>query len=97
MIQIIKPDQSPEVLTTKGKERTRLDCEEFERHTKEYLSGKLKMAKADNKIYGDSAMKDVLLTAQNNKCCYCERSRDRVELDVEHYRPKGAVKQTQEG
>ncbi|MFN2393801.1 MAG: hypothetical protein ABR566_17795 [Pyrinomonadaceae bacterium] len=47
-----------------------------------------------NKIYGNRAVKDALMSAQHNKCCYCERSRERGELDVEHYRPKGAVKQS---
>ena len=34
-----------------------------------------------------------LYDSHHGKCCYCERKRDRKrEMDVEHYRPKGEVK-----
>ncbi len=94
MIRINKSAGIPTILTTKGVDRTLLDCDEFNLCPNEYLSGKKKMPEKLNKIYGNRAVKDALMSAQHNKCCYCERSRARVELDVEHYRPKGAVKQS---
>src|SRR5215203_5760547 len=44
-----------------------------------------------------SAIKGVYMKLQHNKCAYCERRLEgpeygRVEHDVEHFRPKNAVK-----
>ena len=45
-------------------------------------------------IYGHREVKDELRVAQHGKCCYCEgRFEAFAAADVEHYRPKGAVKQ----
>jgi len=48
----------------------------------------------DDRIYGDTSVKEALAAAQHKKCCYCE---DEVGSsspgDVEHFRPKGAVSQ----
>ena len=43
----------------------------------------------------DSKVKEFLHNSQHGKCCYCERKRDRkMEMDVEHFRPKCAVKES---
>lgn len=95
MIRIVKPKGScPEILKTAGVNRTHADCQEFNNHPNEYLEGDLKMPVADNEIYGAATVKEALMTIQNGKCCFCERSRDRIELDIEHFRPKGMVKQS---
>lgn len=40
-----------------------------------------------------SHAKESLYESQEGKCCYCERKRDKKrEMDVEHYRPKGGIK-----
>jgi hypothetical protein len=44
-----------------------------------------------------SEIKSAFIQLQNNKCAYCERQlghdrRSRIEHDVEHFRPKNAVK-----
>ena len=54
-----------------------------------------KYPKNTDNIWTD--IKDVFLDLQYNKCAYCERrlggkSYNRSEYDVEHYRPKNAVK-----
>lgn len=46
----------------------------------------------DRTIYGDSEVKQALITAQHGKCCFCER-RVGIDGDVEHFRPKQACKQ----
>src|SRR5215211_2918260 len=94
MIRVTKQKQPPKMLATRGKDQTVEDCDEFRRYKKQYLSGKRKMPEKSNRIYGSRGVKSALSKAQHNKCCYCERSRERAEIDVEHYRPKGAVKQS---
>ena len=38
--------------------------------------------------------KNILYSLHIGKCCYCERkNRNKGEMDVEHYRPKGRVKE----
>lgn len=44
-------------------------------------------------LWRNEKVTDKLHFSHHGKCCYCERRRDRKsEMDVEHYRPKGAVK-----
>ena len=42
-------------------------------------------------IYGDSAIRDKLMSIQHGKCCYCEKRLDSEE--VEHFRPKSSYRQ----
>jgi len=91
MISIIKPD-APEILRTKGVEQTKKDCEMYDSCADDYRSGKAKFDH-DNGIYNAEEVKQCLLAAQHNKCCYCEsKFRSTSYGDIEHYRPKGAVK-----
>ncbi len=48
----------------------------------------------DSAVYGGKTVKDLLINAQHNKCCFCESSLHAQHGDVEHFRPKGAWKQT---
>lgn len=49
--------------------------------------------KADE-IWRNKEVTDKLYESHHGKCCYCERRRDRKrDMDVEHYRPKGEVKE----
>ena len=48
----------------------------------------------DRAIYGHETVRTALRKAQHRKCCYCEGRFDAfASFDVEHYRPKGAVRQ----
>ncbi len=91
MIKIDKPKTAPTILTTKGAERTQIDCDAFDESPDDYRSVKKNKFKFSQAIYGDSEVRKALKKAQNNKCCYCEKLLDKGE--VEHYRPQRAVKQ----
>ncbi len=48
----------------------------------------------DKRIYGHDSVRDALIEAQHKKCCYCEgKFLANAPGDVEHYRPKAAVRQ----
>jgi uncharacterized protein (TIGR02646 family) len=92
MIRIVKPVKPPKILTTKGVEQTQKDCAAYDSNTVAYRSGTKKFL-FDGKIWGRN-VKKALMLAQHNKCCYCESKLPPTSYgDVEHYRPKGAVRQ----
>jgi hypothetical protein len=72
MIRIVKPVTVPKILTTKGVEETRQDCADYDKSPDDYRSGTIKFD-ADSKIYGAKSVKNALLRAQYDKCCYYER------------------------
>jgi len=93
MIRIHKGD-APAVLGNLGPGWVQQHCDAFDAHEAEYLSGELKLTIRDH-VYGHTDVRNALAAAQHGKCCYCE-----VEIEhpymarhVEHWRPKGAVKQ----
>ena len=93
MIRIGKPPNTPIILLKQGADQTREDKAAYDNDPGGYRSGKHKF-QANNRIYGDKSVKLVLLSAQHGKCCYCEAKFGATSYgDVEHYRPKGAVKQ----
>lgn len=50
----------------------------------------------DRSVYGHASVKQALMEAQYAKCCYCEaRISPAGHGDVEHFRPKGAVRQNE--
>ena len=72
-----------------GAERTKADCAA-------YSSGE-RQFDFDRAIYGHKAVKTALRKAQHGKCCYCEGRFDAfAPADIEHYRPKRAVRQDRE-
>ena len=72
-----------------GAERTKEDCAA-------YSNGK-RQFDFDRAIYGHKAVRTALREAQHRKCCYCEgRSDAFAPADIEHYRPKRAVRQGRE-
>ena len=91
MIQIVKSGKPPKNLTMKGTEQTQKDCAAYDDSPTDYRSGEKKFS-IDSRIYGDKRVKNALLHAQYGKCCYCEWKLNSYGA-VEHYRPKGAVKQ----
>lgn len=94
MIKIDKAPatEAPLIITRRGKNRTKKDCDLFDPCPDDYLLGKppiRKMIKVMEDIYQDKDVKAKLNESHHHKCCYCETkfkySRD---LDVEHFRPK---------
>lgn len=93
MIHIEKPLKAPRILTIKGSEQTQKDCAAYDLHPSDYRSGSKKF-EFNSRIYGAKSVKNALLKAQYNKCCYCESKFLSASYGaVEHFRPKGAVKQ----
>lgn len=91
MIRVTKPP-CPDALRV-GADRTRADCAAYDENAAAYSGGEIKF-EFDRNVYGHEAVRTTLREAQNRKCCYCEgRSDAFAAADVEHYRPKGAVRQ----
>lgn len=91
MIRVTKPP-CPDVLRA-GADRTRADCAAYDENAAAYSGGEIKF-EFDPNVYGHKAVKTLLREAQHRKCCYCEnQSVASAPLHVEHYRPKGAVRQ----
>ena len=93
MIRIKRPPKAPDILQGSGRRENESNCELYDRHSDEYHSHS-KTFKFKSHIYAHDSVKNVLLEAQHNKCCYCEsKFRANYPGDVEHFRPKGAVQQ----
>jgi uncharacterized protein (TIGR02646 family) len=93
MIRIVKPPKAPKILMTRGVEQTKKDRDAYDANPDSYRSG-TQTFHAPPGIYGAKSVKNALLRAQHDKCCYCEsKFRPTYYGDVEHYRPKGAVRQ----
>ena len=91
MIRVTKPSRPNALLA--GARRTVADCAAYDEHGDEYSNG-VKRFDFDRAIYGHTEVRTALREAQQRKCCYCEGRFDAfAALDVEHYRPKGAVRQ----
>ena len=91
MIRVTKPP-CPDALLA-GARRTMADCAAYDEHGDDYSNG-VKRFDFNRAIYGHADVRTALRKAQHRKCCYCEgRSEAFAAADVEHYRPKGAVRQ----
>lgn len=97
MIRIIKNSADcPRILKVSAVEQTRKDCDSFDSSPRRYLLGKDEIP--NKKYYSRSTVKDALMKSHNeNKCCYCEQRRRQSELEVEHFRPRTAAKQSKKG
>lgn len=92
MIRVVKPS-APERLSL-GTALTDSDCSAYEAEYVDYMAGTAKFDFQRN-VYGHASVKDTLKTAQHAKCCFCEGRFDAHNHgDVEHYRPKRAVRQS---
>ena len=90
MIRIEKPTSVPAELAERGRVATEVLCRKVESGTKEKLS-------FDQRIYGSPQVKQALAAAQHDKCCFCESKVSHVAYgDVEHFRPKAAVRSSPE-
>ena len=93
MIRINRPGQAPAVLSDAGERETRQNCERYDSNEEEYRSGSEKFT-FERSIFAHATVKKSLLQAQHGKCCYCESKFVATSYGaVEHFRPKGAVKQ----
>jgi uncharacterized protein (TIGR02646 family) len=86
MIRVVKPQQAPGILRERGKLTTEANQEAFENGQRAF--------EFDSSLYGAKPVKDVLIEAQHGKCAFCESQIRHIDHgDVEHYRPKGGVRQ----
>jgi len=93
VIRINKPKLAPQILRTKGKQKTQANCKSYQKNIKSYNTGKKKFD-FDSSIYGHKTVKAALRKAQYDKCCFCESKITHISYgDVEHFRPKAGVKQ----
>ena len=93
MIRVVKPP-SPQKLTD-GIQKTNENCKAYDANPGDYQTGAKRFSFL-TKIYGHKSVRETLMGAQHRKCCFCEGSfLANAAADVEHYRPKGAVRQNQ--
>jgi uncharacterized protein (TIGR02646 family) len=86
MIRVVKPEQAPRILRERGQRTTEANQQAF-------INGE-QTFKFDSSIYGAKSVKNALIKAQQGKCAFCESQvRHIAHGDVEHYRPKGGVRQ----
>lgn len=86
MIRINKPVIPPDILSTRGQIATDELCRRFENGEREF--------EFDSNIYGTREVKEALIEAQHDKCCFCESKITATQDgDVEHFRPKKGYKQ----
>ena len=91
MIRVEKPG-APKRLE-RGMQVTVRNCREYNANSAHYQNGSKKFT-MEREIYGHQSVRDLLKRCQHGKCCFCEGSFIAYAPgDVEHYRPKGAVRQ----
>ncbi len=88
MIRIHKPSEPPTLLLEQGRELRQQLCRLLDDDADANPS-------FDARVYGAPEVKAALKAAQHDKCCFCEAKVSHVAFgDVEHYRPKAAVRQS---
>ncbi len=89
----LERDHAPSVLAKRGQPATRRDCDAYLQNQAEYDSGSSKLS-FDPTIYGSPAIRTLLKQQQHGKCCYCESRHSATSAArVDHFRPKGSVRQ----
>lgn len=90
MIRVRRPKVVPAILRTKGAAARKKDSDAF--------AGGTRAFDLDAKIYGHKSVKQPLVEAQHHKCCFCESRVTHVSSGhIEHFRPKGGVRQGPNG
>jgi len=105
MIRISRPERAPAVLASaNAKARTEALKDAFSADPDAYRSGNKTFAgkgetpRFASKVYGAAGVRNALKAMQSGKCAFCESRFDHVSYgDVEHFRPKGAVRQAADG
>lgn len=86
MIRVRRPIEAPQILRERGAELGDQCCREAEAGALDF--------EFNGEVYGHKSVKRALAEAQHGKCCYCEtKVGPGAYGDVEHFRPKKAVKQ----
>jgi uncharacterized protein (TIGR02646 family) len=93
VIRIHKPKTPPKKLTTDGTQKCKSHCDAYSLNPSAYETNQEKFDFASS-IYAHESVKEALIKAQHQKCCFCERIIGK-NGDVEHFRPKGAYRQSQ--
>ena len=91
MIKIHRNHPAPAGLVQNGSRQTEHDCAAYDQSPEDYRSGTKRFH--DRDYYRTEEVKNALLDIHHWKCCYCEKRAERRELQVEHFRPKRAVRQ----
>ena len=93
MIHIQKPNAAPRILRNRGVTQTDADEAAYDGAPQDYRSG-TKTFQFNRDIYAAKSVKNALLKAQHDKCCFCEAKVTHVAYgDVEHFRPKADFRQ----
>jgi hypothetical protein len=86
MIRVRKPDQAPRILRERGQRTTETNQQAF-------VNGERTFS-FHSSIYGAKSVKSALIKGQHDKWAFCESKISHIAHgDVEHYRPKGGVRQ----
>ena len=92
MILVRRPAAIPKALA-RGAAVTQANCALRDGAPAQALAGKL-IFNLTKSIYGTRAVKKAFADAQFEKCCFCEGVFNAHYVgDVEHYRPKGAIRE----
>lgn len=97
MISIKKPARAPKILRERGK-KARKDV--MKRYTDAPVSFQrgTSIFEFDRSLYAARSVKKALLSAQHDKCCFCESKISHISHgDIEHFRPKGGWRQRPAG
>jgi uncharacterized protein (TIGR02646 family) len=87
VIRVHRPPEPPPILGERGGPLTAACCRAADAGAD--------IISFDKAVYGHKTVKQALITAQHKKCCYCESRLDPVSAgDIEHFRPKAAVRQS---
>jgi uncharacterized protein (TIGR02646 family) len=97
VIRIHRRPDAPSVLLDEGFARRQQHEADIDSDLAAYSSG-AKTLEFDRAIYAHKNVKSILLEMQHEKCAFCEAKPLHVsDGDVEHFRPKAAVRQTKSG
>lgn len=93
MIRIEK-GSAPDILATTGVQKSDAVCALYEANREVYDSGNKRLS-FDGKTYGHPDVRQSLGASHHGKCAFCEViiPRPYADPNVEHWRPKGSVKQ----
>lgn len=91
MILISKSSPPPATLTTNGA-ALREELEQKQEADPAAFATAIQSGAFDGKVFSHATVREQLLEDQNQKCCFCEKGREHVH-EVEHFRPKKAVRQ----
>lgn len=94
MIRVHKPTRAPELLLTAGVEQRVGHVADHDAAPSAFATGERTFEFA-REVYSHESVKQTLREAQHDKCCFCEAKVSHVsDGDVEHFRPKAAVRQS---